>query len=177
MSLRGVCRGLLLAGFVASVAVAAAAHAELRPPTAPRVERRPPTRPRQARPARPDRTGAERMCEKQLVVTRTEGAEGCFIDERVTQTSGVLRYACDGNGDAQADFAGGSFVGSIASGRVNLVLHTQFDFSDGCAWMTDQRLRGSVASGELDYSYNEAARPGQRGCAPPCAAHARARVR
>jgi hypothetical protein len=125
-------------------------------------------------PSMPPPTGAERFCEKHLTVARTEGAEGCFIDERVTQAPGVLRYPCEGNGWVKAVFGQALFLGRLDGGQVDLVLNTEFDFSDRCEWTTDQHLRGALSSPALDYSYSEAPKPGQQGCANPCRATARA---
>ena len=143
---------------------AAAAHAEVRelPPHLP---------------AFPPPTGAERICQKRLVVVRTEGAEGCFIDERVTQTLGTLRYPCDGNGWAKAAFGQAMFIGRLDGGNLDLVLNTEFDYSDGCQWTTDQRLRGALSSPGLDDSYAERPRAGQQHCANSCRARARAMFR
>lgn len=148
-----------------AVALAAAvAHAEVR-------ELRPHL------PALPPPTGAERICQKQLVVARTEGAEGCFIDERVTQTPGTLRYPCEGNGWVKAVFGQAMFIGRLDGGALDLVLNTEFDYSDGCQWTTDQHLRGALSSPGLDYSYAERPRPGQQRCAGSCSARARAMFR
>lgn len=160
---RGPRRSGLVAVIVAAASVAAVARAELRPV-------RPPER------QRPAPSGAERMCTKRLVVTRTTGAEGCFIDERVTRVRGVLRYACDGTGPATATFAEAVFRGRIEGGQVDVLLNTDFNFSDGCVWTTEQHLRGAISNEALDYSYAERPREGQQGCSASCRAHARARI-
>ena len=156
-------RGALVAAITASLAVAAVARAEIREL-------------RVRLPERPPPTGAEPICTKRLVVARTEGAAGCFIDERVTRVPGALRYPCTGNGWAKASFGNALFLGRIESGQVDLVLNTEFDFSDGCVWTTDQRLRGAISDDALAYTYSERPRPGQRGCSSSCRAHARARL-
>jgi hypothetical protein len=163
MSGRGVRRSGLLAVIVAAASVAAVARAEIREL-------------RVRLPQHPPPTGTEAICTKRLVVARTEGAEGCFVDERVTQTPGVVRYPCAGTGWAKAVFGHALFLGRIENGRVDLVLNTEFDFSDGCVWTTDQRLRGAISGEALDYSYAEGPRPNQRGCSTSCSARARARI-
>ena len=124
-------------------------------------------------PAMPGPTGAERICEKRMIAPRTEGAAGCFIDERVTQSPGVLRYPCEGSGWVKAVFGAAVFLGRLDAGNVDLVLGTEFDFSDGCVWSTEQHLRGALSSPALNYTYSEAPKPGQRGCSTPCSARAR----
>jgi len=156
-------RAALLVAIVTSVMVAAAARAEIRELRA-RLPQHPPP------------SGVEAICTKRLVVARTEGAEGCFIDERVTQTPGVVRYPCTGTGWAKATFGHALFLGRIEQGQVDLTLNTEFDFSDGCVWTTDQRLRGAITGDALDYTYAERPRSNQRGCSTSCRAHARARI-
>ncbi len=107
------------------------------------------------------------MCRARLVVRQTEGASGCFIDERVTGAPGELRYPC-GGGAATATFRNGVFAGTVgASGEVSLSLRTRFHYGDGCDWATAQSLRGSLTSG-VRFEYTEAPVPGQRGCARAC---------
>lgn len=128
-------------------------------------------------PSLPPPTGAEQICEKRMVVPRTQGAESCFIDERVTRVPGVLRYPCSGDGWAKAAFGPALFLGRVDHGQVALTLNTEFDFSDHCTWSTEQTLRGALSSGGLDYAYTEHPNAGQRGCASSCRATARATFR
>ncbi len=107
------------------------------------------------------------MCRARLVVRQTEGASGCFIDERVTGAPGELRYPC-GGGAATATFRNGVFAGTVgANGEVSLSLRTRFHYGDGCDWATVQNLRGALTSG-VRFEYTEAPVPGQRGCARAC---------
>lgn len=163
MNALGARRSGLLAAIVVAASVAAVARAEVREL-------------RVRLPQRPPPTGAEAICTKRIVVARTEGAEGCFIDERVTQTPGVVRYPCGGTGWAKATFGHALFLGHVESGQVDLVLNTEFDFSDGCVWTTEQHLRGAIDGDALEYSYAERPRPNQRGCSTSCSAHARANI-
>jgi hypothetical protein len=105
----------------------------------------------------------------QLRAHPTEGASGCFIDERVTRSVGVLRYPCAG-GAATAAFATATFAGTVTDNVASLTLTTRFHFSDGCDWQSTQHLQGPLASGQLAYTYTEAPVAGQRGCASACRA-------
>lgn len=114
-------------------------------------------------------------CTLRLQVHQTRGAEGCFIDERVTRAPGELRYAC-GDGPATATFGPSTFVGEVRGGVASLRLATAFHFSDGCDWRTEQTISGPVAAASFAYAYREFPAPGQRGCARPCAARADVRI-
>lgn len=143
---------------VFALVAAHAAPSSARPAT-------PAPRPRQ----RPD-AGVQppsQMCRARLIVRQTQGASGCFIDERVTGAPGELRYPCAG-GAATATFRNGVFAGTVgANGEVSLSLRTRFHYGDGCDWTTAQSLRGALASG-VTFEYSETPVPGQRGCARAC---------
>ncbi|MBI5513669.1 MAG: hypothetical protein HY909_07860 [Deltaproteobacteria bacterium] len=130
----------------------------------------PPRRPRGTTPA----PGA--LCTAELTAHPTVGAGGCFIDERVTRSVGLLRYPCAG-GPATAAFATATFSGTVTDGVAELQLTTRFHFSDGCDWQSTQRLHGPLASRHLAYTYTEAPVPGQRGCASSCRATADVELR
>ncbi|MEZ4405662.1 MAG: hypothetical protein R3A52_04065 [Polyangiales bacterium] len=133
--------------------------------TPPRRQRRPPT---------PSVTPAPApMCEATLTVTATQGASGCFIDERVTRAPGTLRYPCEG-GPATADFSGHVFQGRVDGGRVSLRVQTRFHYGDGCDWATVQTIEGELTASPMAYRYDEAPVAGQRNCASSC--HATAEV-
>jgi hypothetical protein len=132
-------------------------------------DRPPPRQPAPPRP-QPQPGPAEQICTARVVVRQTEGASGCFIDERVTQAPGVLRYPCAG-GPATATFGANVFAGTVGpDGAVNLALRTTFHFSDGCDWQSAQSITGALASRHLTFSYQESPVAGQRGCARPCRA-------
>lgn len=127
-------------------------------------------------PARDARSQARRvdagsLCTLRLQVRQTRGAEGCFIDERVTRDPGELRYPC-GDGEATAVFGPSRFAGRVTHGVAALRLETRFRFSDGCEWETDQRIDGPISAATFTYRYEERPARGQRGCARPCAAEA-----
>jgi len=109
-------------------------------------------------------------------VRQTEGAAGCWIDERVTRAPGLLRYPCDGDGPVRVQFGRDVFVGTMQRGAMEATLQTRFPFRDRCNWVSVQTLRGMVTTGVLNYQYREAPVPGQRGCLGPCAATGTARL-
>ena len=107
-------------------------------------------------------------CTSTLMVQPPRLRSSCVIDERVTSQPGTLTYSCNGNGVATADFGASRFQGTVQGGSVDLTLITQFTFSDHCNWQSLQHIRGTLAGGQLTYTYEEAPIPGQRGCAPAC---------
>ncbi len=127
-----------------------------------------PTPPRRRQTPAPQQ--GDRMCTARLTVRQTEGAGGCFIDERVTGAPGVLRYPC-GGGPATAAFRNGTFAGTVsADGAVTLSLTTRFHYGDGCDWASTQSIAGSLGGGRLTYRYGEAPVAARRGCASACRA-------
>lgn len=119
--------------------------------------------------------GKAKTCTAKLAAGLPQTQPGCFIDERVTGTSGTLTYNCDG-GRATADLGRGAFSGTVKAGNVDVALRTQYKFSDGCIWISKQRMTGTIGSGSLSYSYEEAPAAGQRGCATACTASASVEV-
>lgn len=112
-------------------------------------------------------------CERAIHVESISlSSGGCFVDQQVEGTDGVLRYECAG-GAASATFAGASFVGSIEGDAVDVELSTSYAHTDGCTWVTTQVIRGSLSSGALEYRYSEAPSVGDSGCASPCYGTAR----
>lgn len=115
-------------------------------------------------------------CSATLVVQAPRIRSSCTIDERVTRAPGILTYACSGGG-AIADFGASRFQGTVQGGVVELTLITQFEFTDHCHWQSLQRIRGTLATGLLVYTYEEAPVPGQRGCAQACTTSTPVQVR
>jgi hypothetical protein len=99
-----------------------------------------------------------------------ESNGSCFVDARVRGVRGVLVYACDG-GDAEADFGKAKFHGTFHDGALDISLETSFDFSDGCKWVSHQRISGTMRN-KVTYTYGEAPKPGQHNCASACTATA-----
>jgi hypothetical protein len=87
----------------------------------------------------------------------------CWIDEKVSQRSAVLRFPC-GGGSASADFAV-TFTGSVVAGQVDIAATTTFPWGDGCTWESQQRIVGPLWAGELTYTYSEHPISGS-GCEP-----------
>ncbi len=96
----------------------------------------------------------------------------CWVDEKVTGASGTLTFPCSG-GTAEARFSSIVFTGQMSDGQVELLLATQFKYSDGCRWESRQRLAGVLESGALLYEYSEAPAAGQQGCVYGCTAAAK----
>ncbi|MCB9591212.1 MAG: hypothetical protein H6719_00655 [Sandaracinaceae bacterium] len=114
-------------------------------------------------------------CQSTLAVGPVRTRPGCTIDERVSGQTTALSHAC-GDGPAAASFADARFEGGVTNGQLDIAIETAFDFSDGCRWRTKQRIQGTLASGQLAYTYEEQPDPGQRGCAQGCLANAEVQV-
>ncbi|MBL8602505.1 MAG: hypothetical protein JNK72_11335 [Myxococcales bacterium] len=113
------------------------------------------------------------LCSRQVRVRGTQGAAGCWIDERVTRTLGLATWPCDQDGPASVRFGASTFDGEVRGGQLRVTLETRFHYGDGCDWVTQQHIEGAVAATTWRYRYSEAPRPrpGQR-CANACAAEA-----
>lgn len=120
--------------------------------------------------------GEGATCTALLQVRRTHGAAGCVIDERVTRAPGLLAFPCEG-GAATADFGGSHFSGTVLNGEVDVTLRTQFHFTDGCDWESEQRIQGNLSAPSLAFTYREAPLPGQSRCANACRAFGMVSVR
>ncbi len=59
---------------------------------------------------------------------------------------------------------------------MSLSLERSFHFTDGCSWTSRQRIGGSLDAGTLEYRYEEAHAPGEKGCDDPCAVEREIRV-
>jgi len=97
---------------------------------------------------------------------------GGFVDEVVTQAPGKLVYPCAG-GRASAFFGTHEFAGNVTQDEVDVCLRTDFDYDDGCHWLAAHRITGVLATGTLDYRYDESPAPGRLDCLPPCFATAK----
>ena len=124
----------------------------------------------------PPRPGPGVVCTRRVEVRQTDGAAGCWIDERVTRAPGLLRYPCAGDGPATVAFGADVFTGRVRGGVVAVALRTRFPFRDGCTWSSTQTLQGRIDAGVLSYRYQEAPLPGQRNCLGACAATGTARL-
>jgi polyprenyl P-hydroxybenzoate/phenylacrylic acid decarboxylase-like protein len=62
-------------------------------------------------------------------------------------------------------------------GVLDVRLTTTFRYTDGCDWVSTQRITGDPRAPTLQYDYQEAIAPGQRGCATACGATATVSVR
>jgi hypothetical protein len=110
------------------------------------------------------------MCEVRLKAEVPPAAAGCWIDERVGDQEGVLRYPCAG-GAAVATFGASRLTGQVHGDRVTLQLHTRFPWPDRCDWGSTQTVKGHLTQGQLRFRYDEAPTAG-RSCDRPCHAEA-----
>jgi hypothetical protein len=118
---------------------------------------------------------SEKPCTATLVASAATVTAGCWVDEKVSNQTTTLTYTC-GGGPAVAPF-GADFVGTVsADGRVEIGATTSFHWGDGCEWQSHQRIRGTLSSGSLLYTYSERPVSGTR-CQPAhCTASAKVAV-
>jgi hypothetical protein len=90
----------------------------------------------------------------------------CFVDTKFKGKEGKLTYPC-GGGPARARFPGVTFKGDVTGDVVNVFIVTDFDWTDGCKWRSEQHIFGRLPGGTL-----ELALAGQAGCDPACTARA-----
>ncbi len=108
---------------------------------------------------------APKGCSATLSVGTVNMTPGCWIDQKVSDQTVVLAWACDG-GAAEANF-GVPFVGTVdeSTGSVSLTATTTFPWCDGCTWQSKQTIEGTLQSGALEYAYSEMHIQGTN-CAP-----------
>jgi hypothetical protein len=89
------------------------------------------------------------------------GVSECTLAEGISRNQGELSWPC-GGGVATATYTDNRdswvFRGTVsAAGEIALSAITPFDWSAaGCEkWESNQALRGTLASGKLDYTYSE----------------------
>jgi hypothetical protein len=119
------------------------------------------------------------MCTKGVVVESVNIPPGCLHDMVVSVgRRGTLTYPCDGDGPASVTFGARTMKGAMNGDRVDACIGTEYRVpnTDDCAWQSAQRLRGTLAAGQLHYTYGEAPKSGQGGCWPPCNTSATVRV-
>lgn len=122
----------------------------------------------------PAAPSAGERCVYRVTVVAPE-ADGCFIDEKVSRSPGVAGFPCAG-GPIEITYGSSVFRGTVTDGVVDASLSTDFDYDDGCAWRSTQRLKGALRPGAvLTYTYEEAPVRGED-CANPCRAVSVARV-
>ena len=116
-------------------------------------------------------------CERPVDVTSFDLSRAtCWVDTAVMAgAKGTLQTPCTGDGEAVLTLGGMKFTGVIIGGKLAVCAGTEFDWSDGCAWTSAQRIEGDPSRG-LVFHYSEAPKPKQSGCAPACTATASLRV-
>jgi hypothetical protein len=177
---RGVVAPLVVSGFVAMAAMGAAGCEETRP-------RRPQTAADLTIPpigggaapsvktAHGDMTTA---CTASLEATSIEkSTPSCYVDEKISDGPGVLRYPCSGDGPAEATFGDQRYEGRVTRGEIELSLSTELDWDDGCRWGTHAVIHGPLTDGtrlvhaKLSWDYLDRVLQGT-GCSGVCRARA-----
>lgn len=112
-------------------------------------------------------------CRRNVVFKGLQKSPSCYVDTVAQEgQAGVLTYPCNGDGAATLRFGSKSFHGAVIGGKVDVCTGTEYLFSDQCKWTSAQRVSGSVANGEMQFTYGEAPKPGQHNCAAKCGATA-----
>jgi hypothetical protein len=88
------------------------------------------------------------VCNLQLFAGRIEkSSPGCYLDQKISEGPGMLRFPCKGDGTASADFGDHHYTGSIAAGEITLEHDSELDWEDGCRWGTHAIIRGAITRG------------------------------
>lgn len=91
--------------------------------------------------------GSDGRCSVRLVGGRIEkSSPGCYLDEHISESPGVLYYPCGGDGPAEADFGAHRYSGRVDGGEVDVELETELDWEDGCRWGTKAVIKGKLVS-------------------------------
>jgi hypothetical protein len=96
----------------------------------------------------------------------------CYLDTEINRGLGTLRYACSGDGEAEAQFGKQQYEGRIDRGAVTLTFTSELDWNDGCRWGTRATITGTIAKGRaprLTWDYLDHVISGQ-GCSGICRA-------
>lgn len=125
----------------------------------------------------------EGACSLALTAGRLQkSSRGCYLDEHIDEASGILHYACNGSGPAEAEFGDHRYVGRIEDGQLELELTGELDWEDGCRWGTRAAISGKVtrAGGEptfdqLSWTYADRVIAGSP-CSGVCTAKTRIEV-
>lgn len=109
------------------------------------------------------------VCSVQLTVWNVSPSPStCWIDEKVSNRTARLDYACSG-GTASIDFAV-TFTGTVFGTDAQLDATTQFAWGDGCTWQSEQTIFGDLSSGALEYKDREHPIKGTNCAASNCTA-------
>jgi hypothetical protein len=94
-------------------------------------------------------------CSPTLLVTGSEPSNpGCIDFPVEAGSTGVIQYPCEG-GPVTATLGAIEFTGSVQDGVVSLFGTAQLIGPDGCLWQTDHFIDGTIASGTVQYFYDE----------------------
>ncbi len=120
----------------------------------------------------------EGTCTVQLIAQRIEkSSPGCYLDTKISEGPGTLRFPCNGNGPASAEFSDQHYSGTVRGGEVTLEHDSELDWEDGCRWGTHASIKGAVVHrGEpllrrLVWDYADRVVKGDA-CSGACTAHA-----
>jgi hypothetical protein len=115
-------------------------------------------------------------CTLRLIATPIQkSAPGCYLDEHISKGEGLLHYACNGDGPAEAVFGPDLYKGKIQDGEVELEHSTELDWEDGCRWGTAAVISGVVVvggkptHGKLSWRYRDHVISGSN-CSGECTA-------
>ncbi len=117
--------------------------------------------------ASPSSAAPEKCVREVRVAAVKKSSEACWIDAPSAGAAGTFNYACEG-GQAEVRIGKYAYRGSVKDGVLEYSLKTEFDWSDGCHWKSEQHLQGSV-DGPLQYSYREMPVSG-KSCLSACSA-------
>jgi len=110
-------------------------------------------------------------CTLQLFANRIEkSSPGCYLDQKITEGPGILRYPCKGDGTASADFGEHHYAGAVRNGELVLDYDSELDWEDGCRWGTHASIRG-VISRRVTWDYADRVVKGDA-CSGACTAKA-----
>jgi hypothetical protein len=118
------------------------------------------------------------MCSHGVVITSlTRSSPSCFTDTVVSVGQhGTLTFPCESSGPASLRIGSSTFDGALVGAKIEVCTGTQFPWNDGCTWTSAQRVSGNLSSGELVFTYGEAPKAGQHGCASACTATGQVRL-
>lgn len=122
-------------------------------------------------------TSSSCVAQLSLIGRIDKSAPGCFLDERISSTTGLLHYPCSGDGLVDAEFGEHRYKGRLTAGALELELTTELDWDDGCRWGTRAVINGTLASNgallfqPLAWHYRDRVLEGTR-CSRTCTARA-----
>lgn len=111
----------------------------------------------------------------------TKSSQSCYVEQQITEATGVLTYPCGGDGLADARFGPDQYQGHVSEGKLSLALHSELDWNDNCHWGIDHQIVGTLTSHgtptftKLEWKYADHVLTGEN-CSDVCEAHAQLEV-